>query len=195
MQFCNSIGVDDMDVDVAPAVGDDPLPVAPGGGDDPLHVAPAVGDDPLPVAPAVVAVPAPVGGLFIHEPLEPEPKVLLETRQGNVVQIKKSLKTNDDIQQDEFKGYVPHFKKFDNPRDLKYNQWGLIDFLGQTTADHMFNELVRNGCDIVGVNHVLDEECSALFRRTAVKKVINIQGIPNIKAYYSVKSQKGGTKD
>ena len=53
--------------------------------------------------------------------------------------------------------------------------------------DLMHSECVRNGCDIVAVCHIRDEECCAFVRRKSARKKMHIEGVA-IKNKYVIKN-------
>jgi hypothetical protein len=65
----------------------------------------------------------------------------------------------------------------------------MIAFNGRDDSNIMYDELVRNECDIIGVNNVLGEECSCIFRRTKTRQKFTINGVRNITGYYTAKSK------
>ena len=69
-----------------------------------------------------------------------------------------------------FQNLMCHLELINNVDDIRYQSFMLFGFRGGENAEPFFTRLLDNGCDIVGVNCVEPDVCTALCRRTAIRK-------------------------
>ena len=69
---------------------------------------------------------------------------------------------------------------------IKYTKWLLIEFGGVEQMENVYAGLERNRRSMIGVCNVDGTTCCAITRRTLPKKPIVMNGVGNIKGYYTV---------
>ena len=78
--------------------------------------------------------------------------------------------------------------------DIKYQSVLFFSFSGEEKAGAFYDKLLENACDIIGVNCVEPNVCTAVCRRTAVRKKFKL-GDLKIDQIYTLKHIRGGLTD
>ena len=96
---------------------------------------------------------------------------------------------NEVVQVDDFKWYAENFSVFSNAAGIRYARWFFLQVNAGHELRHLYNELIRNRCDVVGVCLLPGGKHCAVSRRTQVKKILDIQGVEGGIKYYTVKTK------
>ena len=78
--------------------------------------------------------------------------------------------------------------------DIKYNSFVIICFRGGDQAEAIYNKMLSNKCDIVGVNCVEPNICAAICRRAAPRSKFDMSGF-TLDHVYVVKHVQGRRRD
>ena len=134
-------------------------------------------EEPLPV----IAAPS-RGSIFgVVAPILLGPAV--ETKEGHLSIIDRRELVNATVSLDSFNEMLPCLDKQAAAAPIRYARWILIDFIGKASIQLMYDELLRLGCDIVGIVSITGDVCCAICRRTIVKRPLLIHGIVGIQAH------------
>ena len=158
----------------------------------------AVGDSPpdaeMPLI-APVAVPGPLPNLFNYGAAPVAPKVLLESKNGNLVATPKTNKVNACIDVGDFSSHALEFDRHESAAGLRYAQWFFIEFGRTDSVESVFSHLVELSCDVVGVCIVRPGMCCAVARRTKVKNVMRFNDHFDIKSFFLLKTKDVNNRD
>ena len=105
----------------------------------------------------------------------PAAVVLLDSKEGILVACDTRTDRNPAPTNETFvKEIAPRLERVDF---IKCASCVMYEFFGAANMAHMHAECVRNGCDIVAVFHVKDNECCAFVRRKSARRLMNIAGV------------------
>ena len=99
-----------------------------------------------------------------------------------------------DVDVGPFQKLMHHLELLNGVDDIKYQSYLFFGFSGGEQAEQFFDRLLKNGCDVVGVNCVEQNVCTAICRRTMVKRKFKLGSI-GIDCVYTVKHTRGHVKD
>jgi hypothetical protein len=135
-----------------------------------------------------VAVPA-----VFRPPPQPavQPTTLLRTEHGIVRQLPEAKYISDQaVNIEEFRNLMMYLECLPTISDIKYQRVIILGFDGGLLAEPLFDKLIENGCDIVGVNCVEPNVCSAICRRTKPRSKLNLDGF-NFNHIFTFKDIRG----
>lgn len=126
----------------------------------------------------------------VFQPLDnPNKVVLLSSKLGNFVHAPEGQYRNQThAQQDEFKHMLHLLQHHTDFSMIRYAQWLLFGFTDPTFCQSVYDVIIARSCDIVGVCVYGDNRCSAIARRSQIRKKFGeLEGF-GIDTIYSVKS-------
>ena len=136
--------------------------------------------------------------LFRPAPVLPQdfvPVCLLRCDSGTIRSTPEPLvQVDSDVDVRPFQNLLHRLELLNSVDDIKYQAFLFFGFRDGTHAEPFFAKLLENGCDLVGVNYVEPNVCTALCRRTAVRKKMRL-GTMQLDNIYALKTIKGHNKE
>lgn len=107
-----------------------------------------------------------------------DPECFLKCSAGIVCKLVEATYFTDNTPHiDEFQSMMTHFERLNSINDIKYQSFVMMGFNGGLQAETLYDKLIANKCDIVGINCVEPNVCTAVCRRTYVRSKLNLGDI------------------